>query len=171
MPRLNLPEGSDTGFRLELWDAFENRFTSHIYGAGRKGWFLAARKWFGGSQSIGPQPLARGRWREFLGLVKQSGFWDLPSTLPRDPELETEDGEWMSFAGRNGDHYHQVNRDGIGGGLFQVQRFLTRLSGFFAEPRPTHPSAGIALEVKPPDVNTDSSPDTDHGEMLGDKIE
>jgi hypothetical protein len=159
MSRLNLPEGVDTGFRLELWDAFGNRFTANIYGAGRQGWFLATHKWFGRVQSLGPQPLARGQWREFLGLVKQAGFWELPATLPANPDVETDDGEWLSLAGRVGSRYHQVHRDGGGAGLFQVQRFLTRLSGFFPDPRPTHPAQGLALQGEQPDAEPHAAPD------------
>jgi hypothetical protein len=159
MSQLKLPAGADAGFRLELWDAFGNRFTANVYGAGRRGWFLAAHKWFGNTRSVGPQPLARGQWREFLGLVKQAGFWELPETLPADPDLVTDDGEWLSLAGRVGDRYHAVHRDGGGRGLLQVQRFLTRLSGFFPEPRPSHPTEGLALRAEPPDAEPGAAPD------------
>ena len=154
MSRLHLPAGADAGFRLELWDAFGNRFAANIYGAGRRGWFLATHKWFGTAREVGPRPLARGQWREFLGLVKQAGFWELPGALPADPNIVTDDGEWLSLAGRVGDRYHEVYRDGSGSpGLYRVQRFLTRLSGFFPDPRPSHPTEGFVLGVEPPPAN------------------
>lgn len=158
MSELKLPAGADAGFRLELWDAFGNRFTANVYGAGRQGWFLGARKWFGTTQSVGPQPLARGQWREFLGLIKQAGFWDLPESLPADPDIATDDGEWLSLAGRVGDRYHAVHRDGCGRGLFPIQRFLRRLSGFFPDPQPLHPAEGLALGGEPQEVTP--SPET-----------
>lgn len=159
MPRLNLPTGADTAFRLELRDAFGNRFTANIYGAGRRGWFLATHKWFGQTRSLTPQQLARGQWREFLGLVKQAGFWELPETLPADPGVETDDGEWLMIAGRNGNRYHEVHRDGYGGpGLFLVLRFLTRLSGFFPEPQPSHSLEGISLQGEPPGTPHQAEP-------------
>jgi hypothetical protein len=159
MSPLKLPAGADAGFRLELWDAFGNRFTANVYGAGRQGWFLAAHKWFGNTQSVGPQPLARGQWREFLGLIKQTRFWDLPEMLPVDPDIVTDDGEWLSLAGRVGDRYHAVHRDGAGGGLFRVQRFLTQLSGFFPQPRPSHPAEGLTLQGEPQDAEPGAAPD------------
>ena len=162
MSQLKLPAGADAGFRLELWDAFDNRFTANIYGSGRRGWFLAAHKWFDKTESVGPQELGRGQWREFLGLIKQAGFWDLPEALPNDPNTFTDDGEWLKLAGRDGNRYHQVHRDGCGSrGLFQVQRFLTRLSGFFPEPRPSDPTEGLALSVKPPGAEQNQVRQTD----------
>jgi hypothetical protein len=82
---------------LELRDAFGNRFTANIYGVGRRGWFIAAHNWFGDSRSVGPRELARGQWREFLGLIKQAGFWELPERLPADPTIVTDDGESLTF--------------------------------------------------------------------------
>ncbi len=137
MSRLNLPTGATAGFRLELWDAWGNRFTMNIYGAGRRGWFLARRQWSGNDQSIGPEDLARGQWREFLGYIKQAGFWELPERFSQHPNLVTDDGEWIILAVHEDDHYHEVHRDGYGSPmLFQDQRFLTHLSGLFSEPMP-----------------------------------
>ncbi len=151
MARLNLPAGAAAGFRLELRDAFGNRFTANVYGAGRRGWLVANRKWFGTTRSVGPQELARGEWREFLGLVKQAGFWELPEALPADPDVVTDDGEWLTLAGRDGDRYHEVHRDGCGGrGLSRVQQFVTRLSGLFTDPRPSHPAEGLILQGDAP---------------------
>ena len=152
MSRLNLPGNTDAGFRFEFWDAFENRFTVNIYGARRRGWFLAPNKWHGNAQAVGPQPLARGQWREFLGLIKQAGFWDLPARIPIDPNINVEDGSWLLLIGRSGEHHHEIYRDGYDNGLLQVTRFLRRLSGFFPirptvinpEPLPALPQDPIA---------------------------
>jgi hypothetical protein len=135
MSRLSLPAGADAGFRLELWNAFGDRFTANVYGRDRSGWFLARYEYQGDVQSVGPQPLGRGQWREFLGLIKQAGFWELPERISPDPNVVTEDGAWLTLMGRHGDRYHEINRDeGDNRALSHVTRFLLRLSGFFPEP-------------------------------------
>jgi hypothetical protein len=149
MSRLNLPAGAEQGFRLVVWDAFGGRFTANLYGARRDGWLLASRRdWFGVTSAVGPVSLVRPKWREFLGLIKQAGFWELPDRLSPDPDVVTDDGEWLLLAGRRGDRYHEVHREGCGSpGLFQVQRFVTRWSGLLPTPRPWHPTQGLALDA------------------------
>ncbi len=111
-------------------------FTANIYGAGRAGWFVANVRRDGATQTVGPHPLPRGRWREFLGLVKQAGFWDLPERLERDPDPDVAMDGWHSleFAGRHGDRYHVVIRYvQVTRGLVYIERFLGRLCGVYVE--------------------------------------
>src|SRR4051794_26842620 len=101
MSKLTLPAGAEAAFRLVVWDAFGGRFTANVYGARRDGWLVASRRdWSGVPSAVGPVSLVRPQWREFLGLIKQAGFWELPERLPPEPDVTTDDGEWMTLAGR-----------------------------------------------------------------------
>lgn len=162
MSKLHLPAGAEAGFRLHVYDAFGAEFKVHLYGAGRDGWYLASRRDHRGTMvSLGPVTLVRPRWREFLGLIKQAGFWDMPEREPPDPNTTTDDGEWLSLAGRMGGRYHEVHRDGVGTpGLFQIIRHVRRWSGLFPEPHPWHPTQGAMLggPVLPPLLPENGTP-------------
>lgn len=138
MGQLRLPVGAKTGFRLVSTDEFGPVFSMHLYGAGRSGWFLLHSRFSG--HDPGPQPLAKGQWRTFLGLVKECQFWELPERLPDWDEIISGrlamDG-WSSFdlAGREGERFHHILRVGeTEPGLASVFRFCERLSGLFQPP-------------------------------------
>jgi hypothetical protein len=133
--RVTLPAGTRAAFRLEYHNAFDNRFTANIYGSGRSGWFVAAATWAGNRYSAGPQPLGRGQWREFLGLLKQCGFWELPTEEPRSDAILVMDGAWITIAGKTEQRYHEVRRENcVNRRLQLIVQFLFELSGFFAPP-------------------------------------
>ena len=60
MGQLRLPKGAQAGFRLVSTDAFGGSFSINVYGAGRKGWFVASRRDLVCVQDVGPQPLRKG---------------------------------------------------------------------------------------------------------------
>ena len=75
------------GFRLIEADEFGLVFTMHLYGAGRRGWFLLHNPPIRPTAASEPQPLGKGQWRTFLSLVEQLRFWELPELLPVPPDI------------------------------------------------------------------------------------
>jgi hypothetical protein len=139
---LKIPDGAEAAFQLVDTDAFGSSFSIHLYGAGRRGWFLACRRLSGQDADIGPQPLGKGQWRTFLNFVKQSRFWELAEEWPRPwPEnVIVEDGEVLDLAGRDQERYHRIHRFiWREPGLDQVLAFCRRLSGLFVQ----HPVSGF----------------------------
>lgn len=136
MPKVNLPTGAKAGFHLHWYDAWDNSFNIHIYGSGRSGWFMARSTVNGVTQELGVTPLGRGQWRELLGLVKQADFWNLPENLPKDPSTITDDGEFLTFEGRDEIRYHTIHREEFSRELWRIEQFLRRLTGWFPEPAP-----------------------------------
>jgi hypothetical protein len=147
--QLRLPEGAEAGFRLETADEFGPVFTMHLYGAGRRGWFLLHSRLTGPDHDPGPRPLGKGQWRTFLGLVKGCRFWELPELLPDwhqlvSGQLIMDGGGYLDLAGREGEQYHRVHRVlETEPGLRSVLRFCERLSGLF------EPPAGDPLPAAP----------------------
>jgi hypothetical protein len=148
---LKLPVGAEAAFQVLDTDAFGNSFSIHLYGARRRGWFLASLRFSGDERDSGPQRLAKGQWRSFLNLVKQSRFWDLPEEWPDPwPNDLTEDGEWLTISGREGERYHRVHRFvWREPGLDQVLLFCRRVCGFFPAPPVSSPEATPAAEGSP----------------------
>jgi len=58
---LKIPAGAEAAFQLVDTDAFGSSFSIPLYGAGRRGWFLARRRLSGQDADIGPQPLGKGQ--------------------------------------------------------------------------------------------------------------
>ena len=138
---LKLPDEAEAAFRIEADDAFERRFAINVYGAGRRGWFVASYRGFGREQDSGMRALPNGEWLTLLHLVDHCGFWSLPEdgTHLDDPEGEVEDGEWLTIAGRDAERHHRVNRFiWREPGLEAVLSFGRRVSGFFVR----HPQSG-----------------------------
>ena len=155
MAQLRLPDGATAGFRLDLTGEFGERFTIHIYGARRGGWFIAADTgYFGPACSVGPRPLVRGQWRGLLGLVKRAAFWDRPARWPLDTSTTWDGGGWLTLAGRNPDRYHEVLTGAgdtyTGRGLSDIARFLSQLSGLAPALRP--PLFGLGPGSAPGDA-------------------
>jgi len=144
---LKLPEGAEAGFRLIDTDAFGCTFAIHLYGRGRRGWYLASRRFPGHDFDTGPQQLGKGEWRTFLNFVKQARFWELPKEYPHPPtNVMVDDGEWLDVAGRDVNRYHSIHRFiWREPGLDQLLTFCPRLSGFFVQ----HPVTGFWMPNSP----------------------
>lgn len=151
MSNLRLPEGAEAGFRIEVVDEHGPVFTMHLYGSGRKGWFLLSSPYAKKTDPSAQQQLQKGQWRTFLGLIRQSRFWELPATLPNPFETESgqvtaDGGGWVIFTGREGERYHRIHRDWeFEPGFVQVLRFCQQLSGLFS-PR-------MEVPVEPTETN------------------
>lgn len=108
---LKLPKGAEAGFRLVVTEAWGSTFTMHLYGAGRKGWYLLSRRSREHDRDEGPTPLGKGQWRTFLNLIKQARFWDLPALWPDPiPDVAVDDGELIDIAGREPSRFHKIHR-------------------------------------------------------------
>jgi hypothetical protein len=157
---LKLPEGAEAGFQLVDTDEFGQKFTIHLYGAGRRGWFLASRRSAGHDADTGRQPLGKGQWRIFLNFIKQARFWELPEQWPHPwpDNVSVDGGEWLDLAGRVGERYHRIHRFiWREPGLDQVLAFCYRLTGFFLQ----HPVSGLWLPHPPAEESdTPAEPDT-----------
>src|SRR5262245_44401508 len=109
---LKIPPSAEAAFQVVHTDAFGSSFSMHLYGAGRRGWFLASRRDPGQNTDTGPQPLRKGEWRTFLNFIKQTRFWELPEQWP-DPwpqNVTVEDGDFLDLAGREGERFHRIYR-------------------------------------------------------------
>jgi hypothetical protein len=136
MSRLELPDGAEAGYRMVVTDAFGDSFSINVYGAGRKGWFVASVR---GRQNhdLGPQRLRKGQWRTLLNFVKQCRFWDLPEELPPRTDVDVEDGEWLTVSGRQGEHFHRIHRFiWRERGLDQLRAYFEQISTLFQAPLP-----------------------------------
>jgi hypothetical protein len=138
---LKVPVGAEAAFQLVDTDEFGFSFSVHLYGAGRRGWFLACRRMPGHDADTGRQPLGKGEWRTFLNFVKQARFWELAEEWPRPwPDDSVEGGEWLDLAGREGERYHRIHRFiWREPGLDAVLAFCRRASGLFVQ----HPVSGF----------------------------
>jgi hypothetical protein len=147
MSQLHLPEGMEAGFRLVLTDAFGGTLAVNVYGAGRKGWFVASlRCSWRGNLDVGPQPLAKGQWRTLLNFVKQCQFWELPESLPDPPNVVVEDGEWLTLTGRLGARFHRIHRFvWREPGLERLRAYVEQITG----PIPPPPQAPAEEQLVP----------------------
>lgn len=150
---VKIPPGAEAAFRLVDTDAFDRSFSMHLYGAGRRGWFLARQRRPGHDVDLGPRPLGKGEWRTFLNCIKQARFWELPELWP-DPwpdPVNVEDGERLGLSGREGERYHSIHRFiWREPGLDQVLTFCRRTSGLFVR----HPVSGFWVPRLPGETAT-----------------
>jgi hypothetical protein len=137
--QLQLPEGVEAGFRLVYTDEFGWRFSINVYGAGRRGWFVASRHDFE-SRDSGWQEMNKGDWPTLLHLIDVCGFWAMPETIPDPPNVTVDGGSFIGLEGRDATRYHQVTRFvWRERGLDTIHRFLHRVSGLFPPPPAPEP--------------------------------
>jgi hypothetical protein len=144
---LKIPPGAEAAYHLVKTDAFGCSFSMHLYGSGRRGWFLAHLRGPGHEVDLERRPLGKGQWRTFLNFVKQARFWELPEQWPSPwPDTAVDDGEFLDVAGREAERYHHIHRFvWREPGLDQVLMFCLRASGLFAQ----HPVYGLLWSPTP----------------------
>jgi hypothetical protein len=136
MGSLKIPANAEAGFRIESIDAFENRFAINVYGCGTNGWFVASFRHGTENQDTGVQVLGDGEWHAFVRLIENCDFWSLPvdDAHLAEKNVEVEDGEWLTIAGRDRERYHVVRRFiWREPGLDELLSFGQRVSAFFRE--------------------------------------
>jgi hypothetical protein len=139
MSQLQLPDGTEAGFRLVWTDAFGNRFSINVYGAGRRGWFVATWRDHE-SRDSGWQELNKGDWPTLLHVIDVCGFWAMPEAIPDPTDVIVEDGDFIELEGRDAQRYHHIRRFvSRERGLDTILRFLWRVSGLFPLPPPPEP--------------------------------
>ena len=136
MPFEKMPACVDESYRLIWIPTFHSPVSTRIWRSGKKQ-FLVTKELDGkGGYGMGQllfqdlRPLSDDEWNEFMRLLRQSGYWDLPST---DDSHRPQDGAtWIIEAIRNGKH-HQVNRRSPSSEFREACVYLVKLSGLKTE--------------------------------------
>lgn len=142
MTELRLPKGADVGFRLVTDDEYGTVFTMHLYGSGRRGWFLLKSRYAPADHDPSPQLLRKGEWKTFLGLISACGFWTLLEYLPDrndiiNGKLELDGWYQLFIAGREGERYHSIQRYTIiEPAVSSVVRFCQQRADLLTTPPP-----------------------------------
>ena len=145
---LKIPTGAEAAYHVVNTDAFGFSFSMHLYGGGRRGWFLARLRAPGLDVDLDRQPLGKGEWRTFLNFIKQARFWELPQEwpCPWPNNSIVDDGEWLDLAGRDAVQYHRIHRFvWREPGLDQVLVYCQRVSGLFVQ----NPASGFWVPRMP----------------------
>lgn len=158
---LKLPDGAEARFQVISTGPFGETFATHLWGAGRRGWYHSILRGHSADDDTGPMPLAKGEWRTFLNLIKQARFWELPEVWP-DPwpeNVTVDDGSHLGVAGRDRERYHHlcrfVWREPV---LDQLLMFCVRRSGFY-ELRPGRSGWWLRSADVVPSTPVDPLPD------------
>jgi|ERR1041385_5885866 hypothetical protein len=136
MPFDDLPDCVDESYRLIWIPTFHAPISTRIWRSGAKE-FLATKQLDGrGGYGMGQltfqniRSLTDDEWNEFMRLLRQAGYWDLPS---HEDSLPTEDGAaWIIEGVRNGRH-HLVNRRAPSSEFREACIYLVKLSGLKTE--------------------------------------
>jgi hypothetical protein len=136
LPLAELPACVDESYRLIWIPTFHSPLSVRIWRAGEKQ-FLVAKQLDGkGGYGMGHlaheefQSLSDDEWNEFMRLVRQSGYWDLPSV---DDSPPPNDGSTWVIEGVHDRRKHQVNRHSPSEEFRAVCLYLVKLSGFKTE--------------------------------------
>jgi hypothetical protein len=136
MPLEELPACVDESYRLIWIPTFHAPISVRIWRSGEKQ-FLVTKQLDGrGGYGMGQlasqdlRSLSDDDWNEFMRLMRQAGFWDLPS---HDDSPPPNDGAtWFIEGIRNGKH-HQVNRHSPSSEFREACIYLVKLSGLKTE--------------------------------------
>ena len=136
MPVEELPTCVDESYRLIWIPTFHAPVAVRIWRSGEKQFLvtkqLGGRGGYGRGQLVFQdlRSLSDDEWNEFMRLLRQSGYWDLP---PQDELPPPEDGAtWIIEGLRNGKH-HQVSRLTPGMEFRDACVYLVKLSGLKTE--------------------------------------
>jgi hypothetical protein len=136
LPLEQLPACVDESYRLIWVPTFHAPISARIWRSGEKQ-FLATKQLDGrGGYGMGQlsfqdtRSLSDDEWNEFMRLLRQSGYWDLPSN---DDSPRPNDGAtWIIEGIRNGKR-NQVNRHSPSYEFRQACVYLVKLSGLKTE--------------------------------------
>ena len=132
-----LPTCVDESYRLIWIPTFHSTVSVRIWRSGEKQ-FLVTKQLDGrgGGYGMGRlafqdlRSLSDDEWNEFMRLLRQSGYWDLPT---QDELLPPEDGAaWVIEGVRNG-KLHLVNRRTPSSEFREASVYLVKLSGLKTE--------------------------------------
>lgn len=128
---LRLVRGAEKAFHFWRVDAFGERLSLHVYGAGDAGWFVATLRGRVDRDS-GMQPLPPGEWTRLMHLVEHCDFWNL-AEKGEDPQVvAVNDGEIWSFHAIEATRSHVVERRfELEPGLEPICTFCYRVCGFY----------------------------------------
>jgi hypothetical protein len=136
MPFEELPTCVDESYRLIWIPTFHAPISARIWRS-REKQFLATKQLNGrGSYGMGQLAfrdigsLSDDEWNEFMRLLRQSGYWDLPSD--DDSPLPNDGATWIMEGIRNGKQ-HQVNRHSPSSEFREACVYLVKLSGLKTE--------------------------------------
>lgn len=136
MPLEELPACVDESYRLIWIPSFHSPISVRIWRAGEKQ-FLVTKQLDGkGGYGMGHlaleelQSLSDDEWNEFMRLLRQSGYWDLPSV---DDSPPPNDGATWVIEGVHDRKQHQVNRHSPSAEFRTACLYLVKLSGLKTE--------------------------------------
>ena len=113
LPLGALPACIDESYRLIWFPTFHAPVVVRVWRSGDK-YFVNSKKLSGmGGYEIGDleieqtRPLSENEWVEFMYVVNQASYWELPSTTSES--IPNDGAVWIVEGLRNG-HYHWVSR-------------------------------------------------------------
>jgi hypothetical protein len=140
MPLEKLLVSVDETYRLVLLPTFDAPVSIRFWRSGDE-YFLVAKKLNGlggyGESKLGKlsyektQPLTKSEWLNFLELLNQSLFWDMP-TLDKNDEPVPDGASWVIESNKDG-IYHEVRRITPSKEFRASCGYLLSLSGLEAE--------------------------------------
>jgi hypothetical protein len=135
MPFEDLPDCVDESYRLIWIPTFHAPISARIWRSGEKQ-FLATKQLDGrGGYGMGQltfqniRSLSDDEWNEFMRLLRQAGYWDLPS---HDDRLPEDGAAWIIEGVWNGRH-HLVTRRAPSSEFREACTYLVKLSGLNTE--------------------------------------
>jgi hypothetical protein len=136
MPFNELPACVDESYRLVWLPAFHAPISIRVWRSGPEQ-FLVAKQLNGrGGELAGPVALQKSRllsddeWNEFMRLLRQAGYWDLPKV--DDGPMPHDGARWL-IDGFRSNEIHQVVRHAPGRDFRDAGIYLARLSGMKTE--------------------------------------
>jgi hypothetical protein len=132
MPLETLPACVDESYRLIWFPTFHSPVVVRVWRSGDK-YFVVSKQLSGrGGYEIGnlkieqTRPLSESEWQEFMSVINQASYWELPSTVN---ELPPNDGATWIVEGIRHRQYHWVRRLTPLDGYTVLCKHMIKLSG------------------------------------------
>ncbi len=136
MPLAELLSCVDESYRFVWIPAFHAPVSARIWRSGEKQFLITKQLDGKGGYGMGQlavenlRSLSDDEWNEFMRLLRQSGYWDLPSK--DDAPLPNDGASWTIEGMRDG-KTHQVNRHAYSVEFRDACAYLVKLSGLKTE--------------------------------------